>query len=582
MSMAADAAGQVMGRRIWMTAIGALAGLAGWLLVDVLPDMVQSERLLLLLSAATGGFFACLLAAAGVLPLGRAVLAAAGAGLPAALLLTWASRRHAEIESFLQTGHALVAFALIVLLSLPFLIVALRPGESWRSYPALFRQSWDIAVRYAAAAIFTGAFWAVIFLSDALFGLVGLDVIQDLLDLDPVPPALTGAVVGLALAVVAELADYISPFLILRLMRLLLPVVAVVTAVFLAALPFRGLSDLFGGLSAAAVLLAMAVGVATLITSVVEREDAEATTSAALRAAAQLLALAVPLLTGLALYAVLIRVADYGWSPNRIAAACASAVGLGYGVLYAVAVIARRGWMERIRQSNIAMALAVIAISALWLTPVLNAERLSAQDQVARFRAGEVSAEDLDLWFLGRELGLAGTAALAGLAEGADGVLAERIARLDGADSPYRFDQADKAPDTAALRAAIVDRAAVLPRAGVLTPALLGAVSPSQLARWAEGCADRTPQDNPGCAALAVDLLPAVPGDEVLFFWRDGLSVNVSLLAPDRVSGLRMLKGDMSDMGPEVLDRVIAGDFALVPAQMQVLDLGTVQFLPVP
>ena len=70
----------------------------------------------------------------------------------------------------------------------------------------------------------------------------------------------------LALAVVTELSDYVSPFLILRLLRLMLPPVLLVLAVFLLALPLRGLSGLFGGLSAAATLLAMVAAGATATT----------------------------------------------------------------------------------------------------------------------------------------------------------------------------------------------------------------------------------------------------------------------------------------------------------------------------
>ncbi|MDF0602738.1 DUF4153 domain-containing protein [Psychromarinibacter sp. C21-152] len=586
MTMAADPAMRILARRALMTGIGGLGGLAAWLLIDVLPNHLDSDRLILFLSAALGGVFACFLAAAGALPPRRAALVAALASLPAAGLLWWGSFRYDSVGDYLRTGHAPIAFGLILFLSLPFLIVAHRPGEVWRSYPALFRQSWDIAVRYAAAWIFVGAFWAVVFLSDALLGLVGLDVIERVVELDPVAPALTGAVLGLALAVVAELADYISPFLILRLLRLFLPVVLVVTAVFLVALPVRGLTELFGGLSVAAVLLSMALGIATLITSAVEREDAEAADSAVLRGAAQALALAVPLLTATALYAVWLRVGDYGWTPDRIAAACASAVGLGYGVLYSLAVLARRGWMERIRRANIAMALAVIAVAALWLTPVLNAERLSARDQVARFTSGAVDAEALDLWLLGHELGRAGKAAVAELAalehpEAAE--LDRRIARLETATDRFRFERGGRAEDPAAQRAEILALAAVRPEGHALPPALLAEASLAQLTGWLGGCRRTTPGGHPGCAVLFADLSPAVAGEEALIFWLTGESgVNVALLPGDVPLSLRFLQGRAVNLEPRAIDRVLAGDFALAPVELRALRLDGAEILLMP
>ncbi|WP_172293453.1 DUF4153 domain-containing protein [Pseudoruegeria sp. HB172150] len=572
-------------RRVWMTAIGALAGLAAWLLWDVLPDHVENERLLLFLSAGASGFFAALLAAAGALALPRAVLAAAGASLPAACLLTWASLRYADVDDFLETGHAVFAYGLIVFLSLPFLIVALRSGEGWRSYPALFRQSWDIAVRYAAALVFVGIFWGVIFLSDALFKLVGLEIIEDLLEIDAVPAVLTGAIIGLALAVVAELADYISPFLILRLLRLLLPVVVVVAGVFLIAIPFRGLSDVFGGLSAAAVLLSMAVGIATLITSAIERNDEEAADSRILLVSAQLLAVVIPILSALALYAVWIRVADYGWSPDRIAATCAGIVGLGYGLLYAVSVIRRRDWMERIRQANIVMALITIALAALWLTPILNAERISARNQMARFDAGKVAAEDLDLWFLGREIGVAGEAAIAELAAiehpEAD-VIAERLALLEAADSRYAFERTDTGPTQDSLREEILVTAPVVPEGGRLPDGLLDRAAPYDLQQWAEACREKTPAGNPACLFLAADLDLESPGDETLLVWKNGPYVYVTALKDGTRQSPAFLRGGAVSLQPQVIDDILAGNYSVGVPSVRSLDLGKVEIFIIP
>ncbi len=113
-------------------------------------------------------------------------------------------------------------------------------------------------------------------LSGVLFELVGVTLIKDLLEIDAAAWAITGAVFGLALAVVNELSDFVSPFLILRLLRLLLPLVLGVLVVFLTALPFRGLTGLFGGMSSAATLLAMVAAAVTLISAAVDESDEDA------------------------------------------------------------------------------------------------------------------------------------------------------------------------------------------------------------------------------------------------------------------------------------------------------------------
>lgn len=570
-----------VGDRIILALIGALAGLAVWVLVEVLPEQVANKRLLLFVTTATGGFFVAFLAAIGPLSLLRAAWAAAVAAMPAAGLLTWASTRFDAVDGSLETLHPLVAYAVILLVSMPFLIAGQRAGDGWRDYPALFRESWNIVVRYAAALLFVGVFWALVLVSDALFSLVGLTIIEDLIETEPVPYLLSGAVLGLALAVVVELSDYLSPFLVLRLLRLLVPVVVVVIAVFLAALPLRGLSDLFGGLSAAAILLAMAGGVATLITSALDRDDDEAAQGAVTRMAVQLLALSLPVLAGLAMFSVWLRVKDYGWTPDRLAAMTAAGIVTSYGLLYAVSVLARGDWPGRIRKANILMALVTVAVAVLWLTPVLNPQRISASNQIARFVSGKTDIEQLDLWFLGRELGRAGENAVAELAalDPASEALNKALARLATAQSRYDFEQRWLAGDPPDLIAAITADIAVLPAGAVLPADALEAAFVGDQSAWASGCARRTPLGRPGCAVLMADFLEKRPGDEALMFWMTGpasaaVQIMQSATATEHSDGgLVFLSGNQfTDITPATLDALRDGSFSLAPAA--VLSLG--------
>ncbi|EEW23688.1 conserved hypothetical protein, partial [Rhodobacter ferrooxidans] len=298
------------GQRLVLAGLGAAAGGCLYLLSEVFARDLLSDRLALALTAFAAAYFLALLALTGPLRLMQANAAALGVAVPVAGLLTWASLRYAAMPDLFERPAPVLAAVLLGLLPLPFVIAANGPG--WRDYPALFSASWTIVVRFAAAWLFVGVVWALILLSDKVLGIVGVTVIQDLLKLDAVPWLICGTTLGLALAVVTEMADLVSPYLILRLLRLLLPAVLVVMLVFIAALPFRGLSGLFGELSAAGTLLAMALVAATLVTTAIDQSDAEASQGPAMRRAAQGLALILPLPSGLALYAVGLRVAQYG------------------------------------------------------------------------------------------------------------------------------------------------------------------------------------------------------------------------------------------------------------------------------
>ncbi|WP_212524001.1 DUF4153 domain-containing protein [Actibacterium sp. MT2.3-13A] len=569
--------------RLSMALVGALAGLAMWMLSDVLPDLLtEAPRLYLFLSALAWVLFSAWLAMAGPLSLAVAGALAAALALPAAGLLAWASLRFDTTAAFFQTGHPLVSFGLLSAVPLPFVIAWKRAGQ-WNSYPQLFQQSWNIVVRYAAAWLFVGTVWAVLTLSDALLKLVGIDVIEWLLEQEVVPYLLTGVTLGLALAVVNELSDYVSPYLVLRLLRLLLPVVLAVVLVFLAALPMRGLSNLFGEFSAAATLLAMAMGALTLVTTALDADDEAAVQSGAMRLAAQVLALLVPALAVLAGEAIRMRVVQYGWSPDRLAAATLAAVVLGYGLAYALAVLRRRNWAARIRQANIVMALAVIALALAWLTPLIDPQKLATAHQVARFRAGAVGARQLDLWTIGREWGRAGRAGLDRLAALSDhpeaALLAERLAALDEAPTRYAFERQTAEADSAALIAALRAKLPVRPEGAALPEGLLEGLRSWELEELSRACGRSTPGGNPGCVLLRVELSDATPGDEaVLVTGSDrGGPVLRGYFAEEGGAGLVMRVPEVLASagglrtGAAVVDDLIAGEFSLRPVAINAL-----------
>lgn len=578
----ADKAQSVTQGRLTLGAVGAFAGLCLWLLVDVLADrMDDTPRLFLFLVCYYGVFFTSLLALIGPMRLPRAALFSAALAVVVALLLIWASLRFEDVKQFINTPRPFAAAALLALVPLPFAISRAREG-AWASYPALFGHSWDIVVRYAAGWVFVGVVWGVVMLSDALLQLVGIKIIEQLLDIEVIPYLLTGLTLGVALAVVNELSDYVSPYLVLRLLRLLLPAVLGVVAVFLLALPFRGLSHLFGTLSAAATLMAMAIGATTLVTTALDADGENAVQSPAMRGMVQLLALLLPALGGLAFWAIWLRVNQYGWTPDRLAAALLALLVLAYGAAYAVAVILRRGWARRIRAANVVLALVVMAAAAAWLTPLINPQRLSTNSQIARFAAGKVDAETLDLWSIGREWGRAGRAGLARLeamqdAPDAD-VLTARIAAVKEARSRYALDR--QAGDSDAKLQALADAVRVLPEGATLPEAFLKGMTSWRRDQLTAGCARATPAGNPGCIALRIDVFPDYPGDEVIIAVLVGAN-RVALRGyssglSEGVVKRRMVKlkgGEGLSLTPADLDALFAGNFSIVPTTVRTLHL---------
>ncbi|MCC6517352.1 MAG: DUF4153 domain-containing protein [Tabrizicola sp.] len=453
--------------------------------------------------------FGALLAMAGPIGFGRALPRAFGLGALVAGLIGLTALRWGEAEDLFNSPIPAFALLTVAALPVPFLIAAAR--TSWRDYPALFLEAWSIVLRGAAAGAFTGLVWLVIYLSDEVLRIVGIDAISRLLAHEVVPMVLTGAVFGLGMAVIYDLAELLSPYVVLRVFRLFLPVVLAVMAVFLIALPFRGLDGLAGGLSPAALLLTMVAGGVALVSIAIDQTDADATQSPLLLRCAKGLALVLPVVAGLALYAIWLRLADYGWSPERLFILLVAAVGLAYGLVYALAVLRGAGWMERIRQGNIRVALGIIALAALWLTPVLNAERISAQSQLARFEATS-RAELLDVYAL-RSWGKPGAEVIAVLEETAKAPGQEALAAVLAGQT------GGPVIDREALVAALVAAMPVQPATATGTrDMLLRAVDDYQLQDWTQVCQAGAETGMPHCLMVVADLLPNHPGEEAMLF----------------------------------------------------------------
>lgn len=394
---------------IIVTFFGALAGLACYAMLEWITEIRGFDTVTLGASVFSACFFGGALTMTGPVHLVRSLLPAAGFGGVVTALVFWASFRFANAETFIETGHPFGVVFVLFVVALPFLIAGAAEEKSPRRYADLFDVSWGAVTRVIVSAAFTGLFWLLLFLSDALLQLVGITLIEALIDIDPAPPVITGAIFGLAIVVTHELSDMVSPQLVLRLLRLLLPMITVVVTVFVVAIPFRGLSNLFGSLSAGGVMIGMGMTATALVSAAIDRSSEQGVQRRWMKGFVQVLACLVPILGGLAIAAVWVRVLDYGWTPDRLAAATIAGTIFVYGLAYAGSVILRGDWAHRLRQGNIALALGVMAIFALWLTPVLNPQAISARSQVARLDAGEALAK-LPVYEMAHEWGRAGAA----------------------------------------------------------------------------------------------------------------------------------------------------------------------------
>lgn len=577
--------------RIAMTGIGALSGVAGWLFIDVLRDLVTNQHLYLFLFAFVMGAFAVILALAGPQHLRRAIPAGVALSLVSAVLLWMAALGFSELDAFFSSGTYFAAYGLLMIVGTPFVAAALCGQGEWRNYKLLFDRTWTIVVRYCAALVFVGLAWAILFLSDALFKIVDIQVLNRLMDVDWFPYVFSGAGFGLALAVVHELRDYISPHLVLRLLRLLLPAVLIVVAVFVVALPFRGLSGLFGGFSAAGTLMAMAFAVITLITVALDRDSSEEVQITLMRWSVKALCGLLPILTIIALYAVVIRVGQYGWTPHRLAAFVAAFVMVIYAVAYFVSIIKGGAWSARIRAANIVMALVAVGTAVLWLSPFPNPESISVRNQLARFEAGQTPLTELPLWQFKDEWGHSGEAALERLSsmtahlEYTD--IQTRLAELENSNNKWQFQSGANAISERENAATIVELLKVLPQGEInVGPEMLNGWDARKLRQYAASCSRETVAGT-GCVLVLGQFDPGFSGKHGVVILANP-NGNVTVEPAHLEDGKLVVSGQIHTIGPnayslsmtDVFSKLDAGEFRIEPVHRNGLIVGDTTFIP--
>lgn len=588
----AEISGGTISRHAALAGLGSAAGLALWMLSENRDLLMQVPGLFLLVFSFTGVFSAVSLALAGPLPLRRALGGGLIVALPVSGLFSLAGQRFAVPTQALDQPDLLALVFLMAFLATPFVLAALRPGQRWTDYATLFAAAWGLTIRYLTGFAFAAVFWLLAFLSDALLSLVQVGVIEWILATEWLVFAITGGVFGLALAVAYELRAAFPPSFVLRLLRLLTVPVLVVVSVFLAAVPLRGLGEVFGALSSAGTLMAVSLAVITLVSAVLDRNDADMPASPLLRASARALAVLLPLLTGLAAWAVVLRVLQYGWTPDRLLAVCTSGFLFICSLLYCLCAL-RRDWSARIRTANTGLVLAAVVLCAALLSPLLDGNRIAAQSQLHRYLAAQSVPAELPLWEMRSTWGTAGRAALTQLqarADAGDAALADHMAALADADSRWAF---ERALEPQRMRQHMQDLAAalpVLPGDRRLVAADFSGLGEAQLAALLSACRRPLPGGAPGCLMVEGNFLPT-EGRQGLVLHRQagsegGLTVSHLILTDGQDAAMRgaaVFAADRNKSLPlSLIPEILSGSYKVGPTSIQALAVGQIEILPWP
>jgi hypothetical protein len=291
-----------------------------------------------------------------------------------------------------------LSMAVLWLLMLPFAQIRLATGRWAIQYSMLFTYAWRNKLVLGEAGLFTGLFWLLLFLWQTLFHMLGIDYFRELFAEPIFVYPVTSLTFGCALHLIGSIERLTAVVLeqILNVLKWLGLVAAVILAFFTIALVFKLPDLVFTGQKAiGAAWLLWLIAVVVLLLNAAYRDGSVAQPYP--KWIALFLRVVVPLMVivaATALYAVMMRSRHYGLTVERVWAFVVAGAALLYSVGYSATAFGRAAWLGRISRVNVIVALALIAVIAATMTPVLSPYRLAANSQFQLVREKGLAVEE--------------------------------------------------------------------------------------------------------------------------------------------------------------------------------------------
>ena len=447
-----------------------------------------------------------------------------------------------------------------------------QEGRLVASYTTYFESAWKLLIQLKFSALFALALWLVLWLGSALFMLVKLDFLRHLLE----QAWFVIPVVSTAFAWAMHITDVRPAIvrgirtLLLVLMSWILPLAALLMTGFLCSLPFTGLDALWATRHATAVLLSAVAVLLVLINAAWQNGEAAGGVAGLIRASARAASVLLAPLTVIAIYALGLRVAEYGWSTDRVIAAACLVLASCYAAGYMWAAYGQGGWLDLIAPVNVVAAFLLLAVLLALFTPVADPARIAVGDQMARLARGRVAADQFDYHYLrfdGVRYGQDALERLARSTTGANAALVrERAAAALKESNRYQRSAQQVTPATLGANVQVWPAGARLPES-FLRQHWGGADGVGPLPRCLFDGDAR-------CDAFMLDMNGDGTQEVLVYSSAAGLPGVLLSQQPDgKWQVLGTLSYALSQCAP-LLEKLKAGQYQLVPARLRDLEVG--------
>lgn len=346
------------------------------------------------------------------------------------------------------SGWRFVSLFLGIAIAAPLYQAARDQGRRRFPYASVHDHAWTNVVLWFACWAFVGVVFVLMYLLAALFDLIKLDFLKELLERNWFWRSLVGLAFGGAVGLFREhdRVVHLLQRVLATVLAVLAPVLAIGLVLFVLALPFTGLGSLWDATRATTpLLLGCIIGALILANAVIGSDAGEERRSPPLRYGAMGLALVMLPLAVIASIATGLRIGQYGLTPDRLWGLTFVIIACAYGMVYLVSLVrGRLNWAERVRPANLNLAFGLCGLALLLATPLVSFNALSTRDQVARLESGRTPVEKFDWRALAFEFGEPGRTALERLKRSANAAIRAKATEVGKAENRYDVQQDDQ------------------------------------------------------------------------------------------------------------------------------------------
>jgi hypothetical protein len=352
-------------------------------------------------------------------------------GLCAGLVVGFVTYWNGQPDSWgAGEGWQLTSALLALVLAVP-LFQASRDAGRWNlDYRSVHAHVLTNIVLWFVAWGFVLITYLLVILLSELFQLIGIVLLRDLLQKPWVPWILVGGAFGAAVGLLRDRDRIVGVLqrVATAVLSFLAPILAAGLVIFVLALPFTGLEPLWEKTrETTPILLSCVVGAVILINAVVgSGAEEDELRPRPIRWAAAALAVVILPLAIVAAVSTGKRIAQHGFTPDRLWAAVFVGITVVGAAAYLFAVIrARAGWPPLLRTLNLRLAVGICLLALFLALPIVSFGAISTRDQVARLQSGRIAADKFDWAALRYDFGPTGRRAVERLARSSNRVIRE-------------------------------------------------------------------------------------------------------------------------------------------------------------